>query len=374
MDSEIQHPSLSVFFLASDLGPTGAARQLQLLAAGLPRDRFRIEVGVLGPADTPAAGSLRTAGITVRALPLRHLIDFRGLRELRGVVAAVGPAVVHAWGPPAVWAGRLVTRAGSDGGTAPRLVVSASAAPSSGVAGWLTARCLRRADRVVPTTWADAERYRRLGVPTDPLTRIGPAVTPTAPPARDEFLRGLGLPPTARLIVTAGRVEPSSGLKTAIWAFDMLRYEFPDLYLLVFGEGPDRAGLEAFGRAVGFDDFRVRFPGSHPNLPGVLGLAEVVWVTHDRGGVNLALEAMAAGRPVVGWKTPDLAEVVAEGGTGFLVGPGDRAHIAARTHALLHDPARATAMGDAGRARATERYGVGRMVEQYVRVYEELTR
>jgi glycosyltransferase involved in cell wall biosynthesis len=172
--------------------------------------------------------------------------------------------------------------------------------------------------------------------------------------------------------MTAGRLESGPELQAAVWAFDMLRYEFPDLYLLIFGTGPDRAGVEAFGRALAFDDYRVRFPGYRPDLPALLGLAEVVWVTQERGGVNLALEAMAAGRPVVGWKSPDLVEVVDEGETGFLVDPKERALIAARTHGLLSDPDSATNFGAAGRARVAERFGSNRMVELFRRVYESV--
>jgi glycosyltransferase involved in cell wall biosynthesis len=327
---------------------------------------------VLGPAATPIGDDLRRAGIPVRHLPVRHVIDFRGMRALKQTVAAAAPAVVHAWGPEAARATRLLA-ARTDGGNVPRVVVSAAAVPGEGWHGWLTTRRLRRADRVVPASWAEGERYRRLGIPGEHLTRVAPGVAPAPPPPpRDEFLRALGLPQAARLIVTAGRIEASPGLKAAIWAFDLLRYEFPDLHLLIFGTGPDRVGLEDFGRALAFDDFRVHFPGCRADLPAVLGLAEAVWVTRDGGGVTLALEAMAAGRPVVGWKTPDLAEVVDEDATGFLVPPGDRAQVAARTHGLLTDPALAAKLGAAARARAAERFGAGRVVEQHARLYAEL--
>ena len=59
-------------------------------------------------------------------------------------------------------------------------------------------------------------------------------------------------------------------------------------------DGPDRAGLEDFGRALAFDDFRIHFAGHRPDLPALLGLAEVVWVAQERGGVNLALEAVGS--------------------------------------------------------------------------------
>ena len=96
----------------------------------------------------------------------------------------------------------------------------------------------------------------------------------------------------------AGRLESLSGFKSAIWAFDLVRYEYPDLHLVIFGEGPEREGLEDFGLALMFDDYRFASPAAGPMCRRYSTLAEFVWVTHERGGVALALEAMAAGRPV----------------------------------------------------------------------------
>jgi glycosyltransferase involved in cell wall biosynthesis len=302
--------------------------------------------------------------------PLRLPFDLRGWRHLRTVFDAAAPTLVHAWGPSAVRVGRALTRWGKV-----PLVASAASERAGGLGGWLTARALRAADRVLAGTWAEAERYRRLGVSPESLTRIAPGVEPAPPPPdREAFLKEVGLPPGARFIATAGTLAATESLKAALWAFDMLRYDFADLHLLVFGNGPDRAGLEAFGRSVAYDDFRVHFPGPRTDLPAVLGLAEAVWVLQARGAVNLALEAMAAGRPVVGWNSPELAEVVADGETGVLVGVGEKAPVAARTHNLLTEPAAAARLGASGRTRAAERFAADRMAAPHARVYHELPR
>ncbi|MBN9518618.1 glycosyltransferase family 4 protein [bacterium] len=359
-----------VLFLASDLGATGAARRLALLAPRLAAHGFAPVVVVLGKADTPAAAALRAAGVAVHAAPLRPPLDVTGWRHLRAVVAAAGPRVIHAWGPAAVRVGSVLSRWGG-----PPLVAAAAGDAEGGVKGWLTARALRRAERVIAASWAEAERYRRLGVCGDHLTRIAPGVEAAPPPPdRAAFLKEIGLPPGARFVATAGTIEPSASLKAAVWAFDMLRYTFTDLHLVVFGAGPDRAGLEAFGRALAFDDLRVHFPGPRADLSVVLGLAEAVWVLQARGGVSLALEAMAAGRPVVAWNNPDVAEAVEDGETAELVGVGEKAQVAAKTHTLLADPGAAARLGASGKARAAGRFAADRMAAPHARVYHELPR
>ncbi|MBX9580982.1 MAG: hypothetical protein K2X87_11795, partial [Gemmataceae bacterium] len=89
--SKLQTRNSKLFLLASDLGPSGATRQLGLLAPALA-GRYAVEVGVLGPADTPIADDLRRAGVPVHALPLRRGLDLPGLRQLRRAVAPANPA------------------------------------------------------------------------------------------------------------------------------------------------------------------------------------------------------------------------------------------------------------------------------------------
>lgn len=371
MESELTHAKL--FFLASDLGAGAAAGQLALLARGLPRERFSVAVGVLGRAEGAAADALRAAGLSVAPLPVRHPLDFSGMRKLRNAVRGANPAVLHCFGPEAVRASRLAVSGGANGGNVPRLVASAATAPGGGVSGWLTGRQLRRADRVIATGKAEGERYRRLGVRGERLTRIGPAVTaPAEPPDRAQFCRDVLAPVDSKLIFAGGGLDAAHGVKDAVIAFDMMRYDSPALRLVLTGDGRDRVEAEELGRALAFDDYRVHFSGPRADLPAAARLAEMVWVTCARGGELLALRAMAAGRPVIAYHTPELDEVIDDGVTGYLVPAGDRTAIATKAHELLADPALAARLGEAGRARAAERFGVSRMVEQHARVYQEL--
>jgi alpha-maltose-1-phosphate synthase len=88
------------------------------------------------------------------------------------------------------------------------------------------------------------------------------------------------------------------------------------------------------------------------------------------GIVNL--EAMACGTAVVGSRTGGIPEVVADGETGLLVPPGDPDQLAAALNALLRDPARAHAMGQAGRKRAVAEFGWPAIAAQTAALYEEL--
>jgi glycosyltransferase involved in cell wall biosynthesis len=294
------------------------------------------------------------------------------MRRLRNAAREANPAVLHAFGPAAARAARLVTARRGEGNE-PRLVASAAATTTGGLAGWLAARQLRRADRVIATGRAEGERYRRLGVRAERLTLVAPAVAPPGePPDRAAFCRDVGAPPESKLIFAGGRLDSAHGIKDAVIAFDMIRYLTPALQLVLTGDGPDRAAAADLARALAFDDCRVRFSGDRPDLAAATQLAEMAWVTRATGGEAPALQAMAAGKPVVAYRTRELGEVIDEGVTGFLVPHGDRTTFAAKANALLTDPELAARMGEAGRQRAAEHFGVARMAEQHARVYREL--
>ena len=90
------------------------------------------------------------------------------------------------------------------------------------------------------------------------------------------------------------------------------------------------------------------------------------------GIVNL--EAMACGTAVVGTRVGGIPEVVADGETGLLVPPDDPAALAAALNALIRDPARAAAMGAAGRERAATEFGWDAIAAQTADLYASLLR
>ena len=87
-----------------------------------------------------------------------------------------------------------------------------------------------------------------------------------------------------------------------------------------------------------------------------------------------ALEAMAAGRPVVGRRVGALPETVVHGVTGLLVDDDRPESVAAALRALIEEPERAVAMGQAGRERARALYGSDAHAARVEAVYESALR
>ncbi len=87
-----------------------------------------------------------------------------------------------------------------------------------------------------------------------------------------------------------------------------------------------------------------------------------------------ALEAMAAGRPVVGRRVGALPETVVHGVTGLLVDDDRPESVAAALRALVAEPGRAAAMGHAGRERARALFGPDAHAAQVEAIYRTVVR
>lgn len=159
------------------------------------------------------------------------------------------------------------------------------------------------------------------------------------PPADRDAARGT-LALTRRTLVSVGHLIDRKGHDLVIAALPAL----PDTDLLIVGEGPERAALEALAARLGVGA-RVRFLGRRPHedLPAIYGAADALVLASSREGwANVLLEAMACGTPVVAtalWGTPEVvaapeagrlmrdrsAEALAEAAQALFAAPPERA-------------------------------------------------
>jgi phosphatidyl-myo-inositol alpha-mannosyltransferase len=179
-----------------------------------------------------------------------------------------------------------------------------------------------------------------------------------------------GLPPGRRLL-WVGRLDRQKGFPVAVRAFGILADEFPDLSMVVVGEGHDR---DAIGLLPNGARDRVVTVGSVPNdrLPLYHAGADVyLSPALDQESFGMVLiEAMAAGVPVVASDIPGYREVVRRGVDGLIVPPGDPVALAKAVRQVLSDPALAARLSAAGRARA-ESYRWDVVVDEIERAYQD---
>lgn len=153
------------------------------------------------------------------------------------------------------------------------------------------------------------------------------------------------------VVGVVGRLRREKGHAALLEALSLVVRSVPDVTLVVVGDGQERAHLEERARGLGLDGHIVWLGARRPEeLPGLYGVMDVVAIPSQFEGFGLvAVEAMAAARPVVAFATGGLTEIVADGISGKLVPPGDRIAFAGALVGLITDRKGAVEKGKAGR-------------------------
>jgi glycosyltransferase involved in cell wall biosynthesis len=183
------------------------------------------------------------------------------------------------------------------------------------------------------------------------------------PPGTREAARAeLGLEPNAPVAVGIGRLHEQKRYDLMLDAFSRVVADAPSARLLIVGTGALEESIRAARRRLGLDE-RVHLLGFRSDVPRILAAADVLVMSSDDEGVPVvALEAMAAGRPVVATRVGSMEAAVEQGRTGVLVARGDPAALADALRAVLLSRDRGAAMGAAARARVVERFRVEQCV------------
>lgn len=365
----------TVLHLASNRWWTGSADPVIRLVAGLQRRGHRVLLGVT-PGDrfelkAREMGLTPLAGLDLRSrfAPRAMIAD---VRRLRTIIREEQVGIVHCHHSHDHWLALLARGAAAGGRPVVRTFHAFRAVRRDAVSRWLH----RRTAAVFAVSRQIETRCRDAGIPGDrviwvpgaaDLARFAADADPA--PVRDEFKLG-----AAPVIVSVARLAANRGHELLLQAFRLLLAPIPEARLLIVGKGETRPRLEALVADLGLSE-RALFTGYRDrDLPAVLAAADcfALMAAGSDDSCRAALEAMAAGRPVVARRVGALPETVVHGETGILVEDDRAESVAAALAAILGDPGRALAMGLAGRRRAEREFSPERSVDVVVAAYATL--
>jgi glycosyltransferase involved in cell wall biosynthesis len=176
------------------------------------------------------------------------------------------------------------------------------------------------------------------------------------------------------MLFACRQLFPRKGIRFFIEAAASLRPKYPDLAVVIAGDGFERPELEELARRLGIAD-RTTFLGWMPNkqLPDYYRACAVSVIPSLEEGFGIpAAEAMGCCAPVVATDAGGLPEVVEDGVTGFVVAKADAGALANAIDRLLSDADLRARMGRAGRTRACERFDWDRSAAQFESVYRQI--
>ena len=167
--------------------------------------------------------------------------------------------------------------------------------------------------------------------------------------------------PRGQIIFTVGRwlaSERYKGMDTLITALPRLLTRWPQLQLVLAGEGDDRGWLEELAQKNGVT-LHVHFLPklSYAELASCYAACDMFALPSRGEGFGLVyLEAMAFGKPVIAGAHGGAPEVVQDGVTGYLVQHSDAIQLATCIETFLADPTLARKMGERGRERVASEF------------------
>jgi glycosyltransferase involved in cell wall biosynthesis len=374
-----------VLFLHSSAGRYGADLQLLALAGGLDRSRFSPLAALPERGELASLLEQRDVEVVVRPLAVlrRGLVTPRGLaslaaalrrdrRELGALARERDAAIVHANTSVMLSGGAVAAAAGARHVVHVREIYAAAGGSASRF--WpLLRRRLERADALACVSTPVAAQFRRGAVVLhDGLVRV------PVPAERGAARRELAVPGERFAVALLGRISDWKGQDVLARALAEPALAEIGAIGLVAGDafpGNERFTHDLAELAAGLElGDRLRLLGFREDVETVLGAADAVAVPSTRPDPlpNSALEAAAAGVPVVAAAHGGLPEIVRDGTTGRLVPPGDHAALAAALRALADDPETARRLGAAAAEDVRERFALPRMLAEVQDLYERL--
>lgn len=382
----------TILFVHQSAEMYGSDKVLLSLVEGLDRSHFRAIV--LLPSEGPLLDELRARGITTHVVPIVKVsrasfspkgllqLPFKILQSLQAIgrlVRAEEVSVVHS-NTLAVLSGALWARWHH----IPHLWHVHEMIVHPRIARRLFPLFLRLwADRIVSNSIATERLLLEVEPALKPRSEIiwngMDRVAPVNPAAALAFRQSIGLNTDELLVVLMGRINRWKGQTLLVDAAKRLRDDgVTGIRYLIVGSAPE--GQEHFLdtlnekiRTAGMDD-AVTVMGFRNDIWPIWDAADIAVVpsTEPEPFGMVALEAMAAERPVIAAGHGGLLDIVVDGETGLLFTPGDAADFARCLKKLFDAPALRREMGVAACQRYQNTFSLGAYVSGFERVYAEM--
>jgi glycosyltransferase involved in cell wall biosynthesis len=388
-----ERQSLSIVHAIARLNVGGAALHVIELAARQQARGHRVAIvaGTLSPGEESMEYLAHDLGVQIIDLPalqreLSPRADFVAMRELRRSVHRRRADVLHTHTAKAGATGRIGAALPGGGGV-PRATIHtfhghvlAGYFPPHRERVFIQAERIlaRHTSAIVAVSVEVRDDLVRLGVAPAKRIAVIPygfdlsGFRPAKPTERAKRRTALHVPADAFVIGWVGRLAAIKRPHDLVRVVAALADRGVDGYLVAVGDGEERASVERLAAELGVTG-RCRLVGYRRDVREWYGVFDAFVLTSENEGTPVvAIEALAAGCPVVATRAGGTATVVRDGETGFLAPVGDVGVLASRLLELATDPHAAAAMGKAGGADVRRRFSADAMEDSVETLYRSI--
>jgi glycosyltransferase involved in cell wall biosynthesis len=353
-----------IALVITDLDVGGAERALTMLVTRLDRRRWQPSVFCLAEQGA-LAHEILAAGIPCECLAINRRRPVQAVTRLARRLRMARPRLIQSFlfhanvaaRLAALWAGRPYAISGirvAEHQNRWHLVVDRLTSPLA-TGSVCVSQGVMRFSRDVGRLDPDRLTVIPNGIDLAPFDAALPL-------ARAE----LTVPPDAHLALYVGRLDRQKGLPDLLAAAQTVIGSHPGWHLAIAGDGPERDWLTHQLETTPSLRSHVHWLGRRDDIPSLLKTADLLVLPSLWEGMpNVVLEAMAAGRPVVGTAVEGTEDLVIPGETGWLVPAGCPTELA---HALVEaarSPNICRRYGIAGRHRVDHHFSIDATVIAY---------
>ncbi len=355
--------ALQIVHTESSVGWGGQEIRILTEAQGMLKRGHRVTL--LCPVEAGIRSAAERRGVPVEALPISRK-GWKGLLAIRGYLKRHPEIdVVNTHSSTDSWLAAVACLGWRNAPPIVRTRHVSSPVKDNAPTRWL----YQKATRKIVTT-GDAlrrELHERNGFRWDTIVSV--------PTGIDLAAYRPGEPGEKRRLGIVATLRNWKGHSYLLESFARLRRELPDWELVIVGSGPQERNLRRRVDELGLGG-AVRMVGNQENVvPWLQAMDLFVLPSYgEEGAPQAIMQAMACGLPVVSTTVGAIGEVVVHGETGLLVPPRDVEALTSALRTLIQDADLRRKMGNTGRARALERFGIDRMLDAMEGVFASVVR
>ncbi len=370
---QISYKKTKILHLITSLEVGGVQHGLLL---GLPHiDKKRYEHAICSITNKmPMANEFKKKNINVFTLNINSKTDFLYSFRLRNIIKTYKPDIIHTYLIHANILGRII-------GKTSNIKVIICSERTIGQANWYERFLTKITNPLANIVEVNSKKgkysiNKNLKVPNEKIKVIYSGIDMKKyqiSKSKTEIKKSLNINGSKKIILCVGRLRKVKGINFGIETFCEIQKTMKNTIFLIAGEGEEKKQLEEQTKMLSLGK-QIKFLGARKDLPEIFSISDVIIMPSiTEGFPRIAIESMAAGKPIVANNVGGTSEAIKHKYNGVLV-PSKKPKIMAKwVIKILEDKKLANKLGENGKKLVSEKFTLEKYIKKVEMMYSKYT-